>query len=150
MVHQLLKKNRVLPAELEALYSAHVVQQTRPPISKYTELLQLAVQSYHKVFIIVDALDECVEVGGTRQDLVNGLQRLQPKVNLLVTSRDIPNVRRQLGGAARLEIQASDEDIRKYIEDRISSSDRLSGYIEKDPNIGNSVIDTITRNAKGM
>lgn len=133
-----------------ALYSTHTGRQTRPSIAEYAQLLQFAVQSYRKVLIIIDALDECVEVGGTRRELVNELQKLQPKVNLLVTSRDIPNIRRQLGGAARLEIQASDEDIQKYIEDRISSSDRLSMYVEKDPNIRNHMVDTVIQNAKGM
>lgn len=149
LVHQLIIK-RSIPPKLEELYSAHIAYQTRPSISEYTDLLQLAVQSYDKVLVVIDALDECVEVDGTRKALVNELQKLKPKANLLVTSRDMPNIQRLLGGGARLDIQASENDIRLYIQDRISGSDRLSMYVEEDPDIYNSMTETIIGNAKGM
>lgn len=136
--------------ELVALYSDYRARQTRPSISQYMELLQSAVRSYEKVLIVIDALDECVEVDGTRKAVLNALQKLEPKVNLLVTSRDMSSIQQQLGSATRLDIQASDDDIRLYIEDRISNSDRLSIYLEKDPNLRNSMNESIIRNAKGM
>lgn len=150
LVHQLLIQSSLLPRELMALYEAHALIQTRPSITEYTQLLRLAVQSYSKVLVVIDALDECNEVDGTRKALISELQKLQPQLNLLVTSRDMPNVQRQLQDAARLEIQASDEDIRNYIDERIYSSDRLSLYVQKDSTLHDFMIDTVTKNAKGM
>lgn len=133
-----------------ALYENHTLSQTRPSITEYTNLLRLAVQSYSKVLVVIDALDECNEVDGTRKALISELRKLKPQLNLLVTSRDIPNLQRQLQDATRLEIQASDEDIRNYIEERISSSDRLSMYVKKDSSLQKVMIDTVTKNAQGM
>lgn len=130
------------------LYEARY--QKSPSITDYTGLLRLAVQSYRKVLVVIDALDECNEADGTRKALISELLKLQPQLNLLVTSRDLPNLQRQLQDAVCLEIQASDEDIKNYIEERISSSDRLSMYVEQDPSLHKFMIDTVTRNAKGM
>lgn len=133
-----------------SLYEAHALSQTRPSITEYRKLLRLAVQSYSKVLVIIDALDECNEDDGTRKALISELQKLQPQLSLLVTSRDIPNLQRQLQDAARLEILASDDDIRHYIEERIFSSDRLSMYVKKDPSVHELMIETVTKNTKGM
>ena len=133
-----------------SLYEAHTLSQTRPSITEYMELLRLAVRSYSKVLVIIDALDECNEDDGTRKALISELRKLQPQLSLLVTSRDIPNLQRQLQDAARLEILASDDDIRHYIEERISISDRLSMYVKKDSSLRELMIETVTKNAKGM
>lgn len=156
LVHQLLIHNSLLQRESMALYEAlalyegHTLSQTHPSIIQYTKLLRLAVQSYSKVLVVIDALDECNEVDGTRKALISELQNLRPQLNLLVTSRDIPNLQRQLQDATRLEIQASDDDIRNYVEERISTSDRLSLYVKKDSSLRKFMIDTVTKNAKGM
>lgn len=133
-----------------SLYEAHTLSQTRPSITEYLNLLRLAVHRYSKVLIVIDALDECNEIDGTRRALISELHKLRPQLSLLVTSRDIPNIQRQLQDAARLEIQANDEDIRNYIKERISSSDRLSMYVKKDSRLHEFIIDTVTKNAKGM
>ncbi|MCJ1464603.1 hypothetical protein MMC07_003216 [Pseudocyphellaria aurata] len=148
LVHQLLIQRSLLPTELRSLYEAHPLKRKRPSITDYLDLLQLAVHEYKKVLVVIDALDECNETG--RRALIPELHKLRPRLNLLVTSRDLPNLQRQLQGAARLEIQASDEDIKNHIEERISTSDRLSMYIKKDPRLHELMIDTVTESAKGM
>jgi hypothetical protein len=78
------------------------------------------VEKYRQVFIIVDALDECVE--GERGRFVEEMVRLEEHygARLLVTSRDVPEVTDLLEGSVRLEIVADEGDLRRYAEDRLT------------------------------
>ncbi len=150
LVHQLVRRDSVLASDLASLYESHITKDTRPSRDEYAQLLQVAAASFTKVFIIIDALDECVENDGTRQDLLEELRKLQLKACLLVTSRDLPSIQRQLRSATRLEIQASDDDIMTYLCERISSSEKISMYVKRDPGLHEVIVKTITGKARGM
>lgn len=135
---------------LVSLYKSHSSHQERPSINDYTQLLQATVQSYDRVYFVVDALDEFSEANGTRKDLLVELQRLNPAPNTLITSRDIPSIERLLKDAARIEIRASEEDIKNYVEDRISSSERIASYIRKSPELEDRILKTVSEKASGM
>jgi hypothetical protein len=70
-------------------------------------------------------------------------------VSVLVTSRNIP-IESELRSATRLDVRANDLDIKNYLEDRMSRSDRIKKFAEKDPNLYNSIKNTILEKAKGM
>ncbi|KAI5919805.1 hypothetical protein F4810DRAFT_703347 [Camillea tinctor] len=63
---------------------------------------------FSRVFIIVDALDECQ----MRSKLTN--------TTIFVTSRFIPEIENMFHGSISLEIRASPEDVRRYIDGHIS------------------------------
>ena len=136
--------------QLVSLYKSHCSSQTRPSINDFAQLLQSAVQRFNRVYFIIDALDECSEENGTRKALLAELRKLQPAVNILLTSRHIPTIERLLQDAACIEIQASHKDIKNYVEERISSSDRLAKYVEKSPDLRNKVLENVSEKAKGM
>ena len=52
--------------------------------------------------------------------------------------------------ASRLEIHASNEDIKAYLQGRIETMSRLKRQIAKDPEMENKIITTIVGNAQGM
>ena len=135
---------------LVRLYKSHTSNQDRPSISDCAQLLQATVQSYDRVYFVIDALDEFSEASGTRKDLLAELQKLKPAVNTLITSRDIPSIERLLQDAARIEIRASDEDIKNYVEDRISSSERIASYVKKSPDLQNRILKNVSEKANGM
>ncbi|KAH9208093.1 hypothetical protein DL95DRAFT_415087 [Leptodontidium sp. 2 PMI_412] len=74
--------------------------------------------TYSTVFIIVDALDECQISDGCRQRLLSGLFNLQAKcnANLFATSRHISSIEQEFEGSSKLEIRASEEDVRRYLD----------------------------------
>ena len=78
------------------------------------------------------------------------LQNLQPKVNMMITSRDLPMIERQLSKAIRLDLQARSDDILLYLRERITSSERLTSLGERDPSLSNLIATTIAARAKGM
>lgn len=150
MLHQLLLHRPLYHDRLVRLYKSHSPNQNRPSISDYAQLLQATVQSYDRVYVVIDALDEFSESNGTRKDLLTELQKLKPAVNTMITSRDIPSIERLLQEAARIEIRASDEDIKNYVEDRISSSERITSYVKKSPDLQNRILRNVSEKASGM
>jgi len=113
-------------------------------------LLQLEAKSFSKVFIIVDALDESNESNGVRDSFLAEIRNLQPSIHLLVTSRHISTIEREFESAARVEIQASNEDVRKYLEGRIERESRLRCHVKADPALQDRIINTIVEKAQGM
>jgi hypothetical protein len=112
-------------------------------------LLQYEVSSFSKVFVVIDALDECLENDGTRESLIAEIKKLQPSIHLLVTSRHIASIEREFEKAARLEILANDEDIRRYLGGRIERG-RLKLHIRADPTLKHVIVNTLVGNARGM
>lgn len=150
LLHQLLLHRPLYHGRLVSLYKSHSSNRGRPSISDYAQLLQSSVQSYDKVYFIIDALDECSEANGTRKDLLAEVQKLKPAVNTMITSRDIPSIERLLQDAARVEVKANDEDIKNYVEDRISSSERIAAYVKKSPDLQGRILKNVSEKASGM
>ena len=150
LVHQLIPRNSILKGDLVALYEIHMIKDTRPSIDDYTILLQAAVAALSKVLIIIDALDECIDQDGTRQILLDELRKLQSKACLLITSRDLPSIQRQLRNATRLDIESSGIDIMNYLDEQVRNSDSIGLYVKKYPELHGLIVKTITNKARGM
>lgn len=76
------------------------------------------VSIYSRVFIIVDAIDECQEAGGNRARFLTEIFKLQAnhKINIFATSRFVPDIMEKFDGHPSIEIRASEEDIQRYLE----------------------------------
>ncbi|KAL9070376.1 MAG: hypothetical protein Q9161_004935 [Pseudevernia consocians] len=148
LVCQLVFSEPALPVDLAASYEAHGSGATRPSHAECNQLLRSIVRRCAKVFLIIDAFDEYPEEW--RGQLMTELQRLEPHVNMLITSRNLPTIERQLSNASRLDIQARSDDILQYLRERIKSSERLKSHSDKDPNLRNLISTTIAARAEGM
>jgi hypothetical protein len=102
------------------------------------------------VFIVVDALDECSEVDGTRARLLALFRTLSNTVNLLVTSRDLTSIATDFCETNRLDIYASDGDVRRYIEGRIPREPRLAKHVGGHPTLQDEIAEKIIENVQGM
>ena len=134
------------------LYHDHTRKDSRPTMNELSNLLCSEIARLSEVFILVDAMDECSVNNDTREELLTTLQRLleMPNVRLMITSRPVASIEAHLQGMAYLEIRAADEDIRKYIENRIPKERRLIPYVRGDDAFRVSIIDTIIAKAQGM
>jgi hypothetical protein len=150
LLRQLVYSQPAIPDELKALYESHLRNGTRPSLGEYSKLLQTAVEGFSRVLIVIDALDEYPVAEGARDTLLAEIRKLQPRACLLVTSRDIPKIERGLQGACPLEIQASDEDMKGYLKECISSSSDLMGFTKEDRELQDAIMTTIVKKAQGM
>ena len=75
-----------------------------------------------RLYLIVDALDELGDAGQVRQNLIGRLRSLQDlyHFNLMTTSRYIRSLALEFHQPLCIDVRASPEDIRRYVEGHIS------------------------------
>jgi hypothetical protein len=81
------------------------------------------IELYTKVFIIVDALDECQALDDCRGKLLSEILRYQDRtaVNFFATSRPIPDITKIFQQTLCLEIRATKDDVTLYLEKHIGT-----------------------------
>jgi Cdc6-like AAA superfamily ATPase len=125
LLKQLAESQPSLPATVKELYNRHKTKRTRPSINEISRCLQAVATLYSRVFIIIDALDECPASNGCRQRFLSEMFGLQANTgaNLFTTSRFVPEITEKFKGL-RLEIRASDQDLQKYLDSNMSQLPR--------------------------
>jgi KAP family P-loop domain len=148
LLKQLVQERPFISKDVKNLYEEHINKETRPSVTECLRVLRLEMGRHSKIFFIIDALDECSE--DTQGFLLDRLRALQAgkNLNLIITSRPQVSIKQVFKEAKLLEVRARDEDVRNYLQERISSPRRLvqvvNAALQKD------ILDTITENAKGM
>ncbi|KAE8419716.1 hypothetical protein BDV36DRAFT_130998 [Aspergillus pseudocaelatus] len=150
LLKQLAQNQPSLPATVRSLHDKHINTRTRPSCEEIVSALQSIAVMYSRVFIIIDVLDECQPSDGCRARFLTEVFGLQAKssVNLFATSRFIPKIIERFTGSESLEIRASHDDVRKYLDNRIS----LEGesHILKRVDLRERVSTAIVEAADGM
>lgn len=109
----------------EAIKNLYVKRKKEfPTFEVLVEVFAAEMTHFSDVFVILDALDETMENNDIRTRLVSKLDSLP--IRLLVTSRHDAGIERTLKHAQRLEIEATAEDVRTYVEARIPSEPLLA------------------------
>ncbi|KAH8598551.1 hypothetical protein B0O99DRAFT_457043, partial [Bisporella sp. PMI_857] len=118
LLKQLAESQPSLPSTVKELYDRHKMKRTRPSLEEISRSLQAVTALYSRVFLIVDALDECQVSNSCRKRFLSEMFSLQANhgVNLFATSRFIPEITTKFQGNISLEIRASKEDIGRYLE----------------------------------
>jgi hypothetical protein len=77
-----------MPDSVKDLYHRHKKKGTRPSVDDVLTALHLVAALYARVFIVVDALDECQSTNGCRKRFLAEAFNLQAKcgMNLFATS----------------------------------------------------------------
>lgn len=151
LLKQLAAGQSLLPNAVKTLYNRHKTKRTRPSLEETLSTLKYVITSYQRIFIIVDALDECQTFDGCRMRFISELLNLQKlhQTNLLATSRYIPEIfeRFKSRASAVLEIRASREDVEKYL---INYLPQLPSVVQRNEELQNEVITVILEAIDGM
>ena len=147
LLKQLVQERHVLPDEVKRLYQRHVDKRTRPSIDEVMMVLRSAMTSYSRVFFVIDALDECEN--SHRKQLLKELSKLQAQVqaNVFATSRFLPDITTNFNGKMSLEIRATEEDVRRYLENQ---THRLPGCVSRDLALQKEITTQIIKAIDGM
>ncbi|TGZ79255.1 hypothetical protein EX30DRAFT_309111, partial [Ascodesmis nigricans] len=155
LLKQLIQGKPSMPESIRSSFKSHCGKGTRPKFSEYVGWLRTEIMGRRRVFIVIDALDECFEADGTRAQLMAELHNLSHdpalKVSLIVTSR--PSVDETSFGenVPRVEIKATDHDIRTYVEGRLCLSEsNLKRLCDKNDDLTPRITQTIVKKSKGM
>jgi hypothetical protein len=151
LLNQFIEEQEDFPAEVTALYETHKKYQTRPSFSECSTLLQSVVTAFSKVFIVIDALDECTESGNTKRSIIDATKSLLSKeAHIMVTSRKLPQIESLCKEWLQVEIMAKDQDIIQYLEAHIEDEGELGNVIQEHPEKRDSIITTIVQKSQGM
>lgn len=149
MLKQLVQDRPLITQPISSLYDRHQTRRTRPSLEELLSALRNVLGKYLKVYIVIDALDECPELGGTRRQLLEicrDLQR-QSDVRLMATSRHIPDIVEEFKDTARVEVRASNSDVKRYVAGKL---DRLARCVQRDIHLQELVQNKIVEAVDGM
>jgi NACHT domain len=133
---------------LEELYENLTARKGKPNLKDLESLILSICRSFGRSYIIIDALDECSP--GERKLLLTTIRNLQKaSIKIFVTSRQhAQDVERAFSGHVRVEIQATEKDIRAYIEHQIEDDEDLMDLLTED--LRARIVSTIAARAGGM
>ena len=149
LLKQLSEQRKALPDCVEDIFNKHKTKHTRPSSNEISASIQSVAAMYSKVFIIVDALDECQVTDGSRKRLLTEIFNLQTngKVSFLATSRHIPDIIDNFQEDTLLDVRATEEDIRRYLD---GQSWLLPSFVRRNPELKEEVNEAILRAVDGM
>ena len=149
LLKQLIQERPSLPESIRAVHKLHKDKQSRPSFEEISSTLHSIVTDYSRVFIFIDALDEYRASDGRHRILLSEIFSLQVKtgVSLFATSRSIPEITKEFEGCISLEIRASEEDVQRYLDGRMS---QLPSFISGKPDLQETIKTEITKAVDGM
>ncbi|RFU79488.1 nucleoside phosphorylase domain-containing [Trichoderma arundinaceum] len=136
MLLSLLRQVAAHPAHfsdsVRSLYDTYKNKRIAPSMEDISRALLSISRTYSRVFFIVDALDECHETDGNRRQFLSEIFNLQKKaaLNLLMTSRSIPDIEKWFEGCPAIHISACHEDLWKYLDTRMSEFESVGKNLE--------------------
>ncbi len=113
-----------VPKPTSDLHHRFSVQGRQPELQDLEKALLATCGDFSKVFIVIDALDECDE-NKHRRTLMKSIAFLQQStsVRLFVTSRFHPqDIRTAFEDALQIEVEANASDLRSYLSREIEDS----------------------------
>ncbi|KAH8901517.1 ankyrin [Thozetella sp. PMI_491] len=113
------------------------------------ELIRLLFSRFQRVNVLIDGVDELPS--SVRRSFVADMLTLQRYYlfNLFVTSRDMPDIRKQFENqrALVLEIRSSDEDIRQFLRDHLCL---LPAFVDRSTQLQDEIVASIAEASAGM
>jgi hypothetical protein len=149
LLKQLSQGRPSLPESVKALYDKHKEKRTRPSVDEISGALHSVAAMYAKVFIMIDALDECQTSDGCRSRILTEISNLNSKcgTNFFGTSRFIPEITGKFGRSLSLEIRASKADIEMYLEGNMP---RLTAFDDWNEQLREEIKTSISDAVDGM
>lgn len=149
LLKQLTQGRPSLPESVQSLHVSHEGKRARPSFDEISRTLQSVAAMYSRVFIVVDALDECQVTSDCRARFLAETFDLQTKcgANVFVTSRFIPEVVEEFKRSLRLEIYAREEDVRTYLDYHMSPR---RAFLKKNRELQEQIKGKIVEVVKGM
>lgn len=136
---------------MKDLYNNHKGAQTKPSADEIAKALKSVVTIYSKVFIIVDALDECQSFNDCGSKLLSYIFSLQANTvtKFFATSRPIPDIEGQFEFKPHLrrDILATNEDVRTYLNGHMLNLPRC---VLNRPDIQEKIKTEVTSAVEGM
>jgi Cdc6-like AAA superfamily ATPase len=147
LLRQLAEHHPSIPDPVKLLHTSHTEKRTRPSLQETYDTLCDVAKSYKRLFLVVDALDECLD--DTRKTLLLQLKNLQRTTGslLMATSRHLDTLEQEFKGVAQIKIQADAGDVDSYLDGQRAT---LPECVKVDSTLWQIVKDRIVGTVDGM
>lgn len=144
LLRQLSRDQASLPECIKSLYNKHKGK-TRPSLDELSRALQIVANLFTRIFIVVDALDECQLSDGSRSKFLTEMFALQNTsgASIFATSRFIHNITDKFKTSVSLEIRAHPADIRRYLEN--NTDQQMPSFVARSSDLRKEIITKITQ-----
>ncbi|KAJ5560253.1 hypothetical protein N7513_002652 [Penicillium frequentans] len=151
LIKQLSQARPTLPESLTALYNKHQIRRTRPSAEELSKVLLSVASLYTRIFVVVDALDECQRARGCRSRFLSHIFALQDafSINFFATSRPIPEIEETFEDCLQKHIIAPEEDIRNFLHSEIHMP-QMPKLIQRDNDLQKEITTQIVDLADGI
>ncbi|KAI1774254.1 heterokaryon incompatibility protein-domain-containing protein [Hypoxylon cercidicola] len=149
VLRQIVQGRHDVHESVQCLYKDFAQSMSRPTIENLSETLSSLIKGgLLKLFVIIDALDECPSY--ERDQLLKEMFRLQKdcKARILVTAQPIPGIEKRFSQSTRLEIAPPQQEIQNYIE--VAAKKVLEPEFTNDKALMDEIMYTIAKAADGM
>ncbi|KAM0514400.1 hypothetical protein ACHAPE_006982 [Trichoderma viride] len=154
ILKQLAQGQSCLPQRVKTTLDEYKGKNERLSLDDAKKLLQEVSASYSRVFILLDALDECQGSYGCRASFLEEIFLLQgsAKVNVFATSRIIPEIMQTFKACKSMEIRATQEDVQRYVRGQLEGGgiEHLPSLIKDKPELEEAIVSGITNAVDGM
>ncbi|KAI9771577.1 MAG: hypothetical protein M1839_002770 [Geoglossum umbratile] len=110
------------------------------------------LDSFSRVYLMVDALDEFATSLQERAELMKTLLELTPRdkgtLRLFITSRPAKEIRGKLGIHSTVDIRASDLDMQSYINHRIARNENVAGWVKQHPHLKENIVTAVMEKSR--
>ena len=129
LLAQFTAQRPTIPPEVQDLYDTAKTQSYGPKLEKITHTLFSVLKHFDRVYIMIDALDECSERSLLLQHIQDLISVKAKNWNILLTSRREQEIETELDDlvTCRVGIQTEDtwQDVRALIRSRLRQDPRL-------------------------
>ncbi|KAK6988484.1 hypothetical protein R3P38DRAFT_2573237, partial [Favolaschia claudopus] len=142
--------NKPLPLMLQNLWQYHHTRQTPPTLDNMLRVLETVLCEYHKIYLIVDALDEYLNITDEQRGLfVQNLVKIvnQFPVHLMITTRPNNISQDRFPNSQQVPVEA---DITLYVENQFKTSDNLSRLLANESQLKDSIQTAMVKDVDGM
>ncbi|KAF7555470.1 hypothetical protein G7Z17_g2155 [Cylindrodendrum hubeiense] len=147
----ILAQHEDVPAKVRDIYKEYIIHKSMPESGDFLELLKQEFGKFKKVFIVIDALDECPnDPFNARDEVLKIIRGFPPAVNALFFARTDLIDENEMKAGAKLHISARNDDLKRYILSRINSSSLFKSVVEMDQKASSSIVDTVIKNSDGI
>ncbi|KAF1362416.1 hypothetical protein EJ07DRAFT_163659 [Lizonia empirigonia] len=137
ILKQLVQGRPSIAQPLSSLYDHHQPRGTRLSLEETLSALQSVLAAYSKVYLVIDALDECP----------NRDRNSKRDLRLMTTSRAIPDIAEEFKDMPRVEVRASEADVKRYVVGQI---DRFTKCVQRDGDLQELVQNKVVQAVDGM
>ncbi|KZL86377.1 ankyrin repeat protein, partial [Colletotrichum incanum] len=149
LAKQLVRPQATIPKTLKCIYERHEKGKTTRCLQETLEVLRAAVSLYTRLFLIIDALDECNPI--SLPVFLREVFQLQQhhSAGVFATSRNIPRIIEspEFEFSPVSEVRAIDSDLWQYVDGRIPG---MQAFVQDRPDLQELVRKGIINDSKGM